>query len=105
MGCRFHAPHYPGLISKEIFMLDHIYPSKIADTIADAVHTMQRLADTQVNICGEKQTLTRMDFALECDSHTLNDILDYLKLYGILPGAITTGSTNYVIHIAIVPSK
>lgn len=66
---------------------------------------MERLANTQVNICQEKQTLTRMDFALECDRSTLDDILDYLKMFGVFTGAITTGSTNYVIHIAIDPSK
>lgn len=86
-------------------MLDHIYPSKIADTIVDAVHAMERLANTQVNICQEKQTLTRMDFNLECDRSTLDDILDYLKLYGVFPRAIANGSTNYVIHVAIDPSK
>lgn len=86
-------------------MIAHIYPSKIAETIADAVHAMERLADTQVNTCCEKQTLTRMDFTLECDRSTLDEILDYLKLNGVFPRAIANGSTNYVIHVAIDPSK
>ena len=72
-------------------MLDHIYPSKIAETIVDAVHAMERIAYTQVNTYCEKQTLTRMDFTLECDRSTLDDILDYLKLYGVFPGAIAKG--------------
>lgn len=86
-------------------MLDHIYPARIAETIADAVHEMERLAYDQVCICNEKQTLTRMDFALECDRSTLDEILDDLKLYGVVPGAIAHGSTNYIIHVAIDPSK
>lgn len=86
-------------------MLSHIHPSKIADTIADAVHAMERLADTQVNTYCEKQTLTRMDFTLECDRSTLDEILDDLKLYGVFPRAVANGSTNYVIHVAIDPSK
>lgn len=86
-------------------MIDHIYPSKIAETIADAVHAMERLADTQVNTYCEKQTLTRMDFTLECDRSTLDEILDDLKLYGVFPRAVANGSTNYVIHVAIDPSK
>lgn len=86
-------------------MLDHIYPSRIAETIADAVHEMERLAYDQVCIYNEKQTLTRMDFALECDRSTLDEILDDLKLYGVVPGAIAHGSTNHVIHVAIDPSK
>lgn len=87
-------------------MLDHIYPSKIAETIVDAVHAMERIAYTQVNTCCEKQTLTRMDFTLECDRSTLDDICDYLKMYGVVPGAITIGrSTNHIIHVDIVPSK
>lgn len=85
-------------------MLDHIHPSKIADTIVEAVHAMERLAYTQVNTCCEKQTLTRMDFVLECDSSTLDAILDFLKLYGVFP-AISIGSTNHVIHVVIDPSK
>lgn len=86
-------------------MIDHIYPSKIAETIADAVSAMERLADTQVNLCCDKQTLTRMDFTLECDRSTLDEILDDLKLYGVFPRAIANGSTNYVIQVDIVPSK
>lgn len=86
-------------------MIDHVHPSKIADTIADAIYPIERLAKTQVNTCCDKQTITRMDFTLECDKSTLDGILDYLKLYGVFPGAISTGCTNYVIHVAIDPSK
>ena len=86
-------------------MLDHIHLSKIAQTIADAIYPMERLAKTQVNTCCDKQTITRMDFTLECDKSTLDDILDDLKLYGVFPRAISTGSTNYVIHVDIDPSK
>jgi hypothetical protein len=86
-------------------MLDHIHPSKIAETIAMAVHEMERLTDTQVNTYCEKQTLTRMDFTLECDRSMLDKILDYLKPYGVFPRAIANGSTNYVIRVAIDPSK
>lgn len=84
-------------------MIDHIYPSKIADTIADAVHAMHRLADTQVNTLGEKQTITRMDFALECDYHTLDDILSYLKMYGIVPATSPGINNSHIIYVEIVP--
>jgi len=86
-------------------MIGHVYPSTFAETIADAVHAMERLANTQVNRFCEKQTLTRMDFALECDRSTLDDIVGNLKMYGVFPETITVGSTNHVIHVSIVPSK
>lgn len=87
-------------------MREHVYMSKVAERIADAVHEMERLADDQVCVCDEKQTLTRMDFALVCDRSTLDDICDYLKMYGVVPEAITIGrSTNHIIHVDIVPSK
>ena len=84
---------------------EHVFMAKVAERIADAVHEIERLANAQVYGCREKQTLTRMDFALECDRSTLDDIVDYLKMYGVFPEAITVGSTNHVIHVTIVPSK
>ena len=85
-------------------MIDHIYPSKIADTIADAVHAIQRLTDTQVNTCCEKQTITRMDFALECDMDTLDQVVMDLTEMG-LSVAESRGTTSHAIYVGIDPTK
>ena len=81
-------------------MIDHVYPSKIAETIAEAVYAAERLTAVQLKLCSEKQTITRMDFALECDLDTLDQIVKDLTERG-LSVAESRGTTNHAIYVDI----
>lgn len=81
-------------------MTDHIPPSKIAETIAAAVYEVERLTAVQLKLCCGKQTITRMDFALECDLDTLDLVVKDLTERG-LSVAESRGTTNHVIYVDI----
>ena len=81
-------------------MIDHIYPSKIAEKIAEAVYAAERLTAVQIKLCDGKQTITRMDFALECDLDTLDLVVKDLAERG-LSVAESRGTTNHAIYVDI----
>lgn len=81
-------------------MTDHVHPSKIAETIAAAVYEVERLTAVQLKLCCEKQTIARMDFALECDLDTLDLVVKDLTERG-LSVAESRGTTNHVIYVDI----
>ena len=81
-------------------MIDYVHPSKIAETIAEAVYAAERLTEVQVNRCNGKQTITRMDFILECDLDTLDQIVNDLTERG-LSVAESGGTTSRAIYVDI----
>ena len=71
----------------------------IAKVIMDAVDKARELNHTAVVVHEEKPIFTRMDFCIECDRETLEQVVSYLteKDYDV---ATNPGITNHCIYIS-----